>query len=239
MIFLKIYKLLIYKYNYMINIILIILIIILYLISQNDFFSNVGFNDNIYKETNNENIEDNAQLSNDYKLDNDFNCYIYGCNSSRNDIIEWIGTDYNKKEIFKDDKNNFFIFNNGFLNKIDKIDTKKININNYSLSIPTTQIDNNIKLKINLKYEDYIFFGYLTNNYYKIQYLVYEKPIVTEIENNQLFEYLAIKIIDNKYQVIHKIPLRSKIDNLEIVWINYGPISLGPLVFTKTINFYK
>jgi len=223
----------------MINIILIILIIILYLILQNELFINVGFDDDIYKNNNFENIEDNSTLLNDYKIDNDFNCYIFGCNSSRNDMIEWIGTDYNKNEIFKDYKDNFFIFNNGFLSKIDNINTKKFNKNDYSLSIPVMETDDKIKLKIDLKYKDYIFYGYLTNNYYKIQYLVYEKPIITEIENNELFEYLAIKIIDNKYKVMHRFPLRSKIDNLETIWINYGPISLGPLVFTKTINFYK
>ena len=223
----------------MINIVLIILIIILYLILQNELFINIGFDDDIYKNNNFENIEDNSALLNDYKIDNDFNCYIFGCNSSRNDMIEWIGTDYNKNEIFKDYKDNFFIFNNGFLSKIDNINTKKINKNDYSLSIPIMETDDKIKLKINLRYKDYIFYGYLTNNYYKIQYIVYEKPIITEIKNNELFEYLAIKIIDNKYKVMHQFPLRSKIDNLETVWINYGPISLGPLVFTKTINFYN
>ena len=218
----------------MINIILIFLIIFLFFIVQTEFFLDINYKDDI-----NENVEDIPTLLNDNKIENEFNCYIYGCNSSRNDMIEWIGTDENKNEVFKNEKKDLFIYNNGFLNKIDNVNFSKIKKNDYSLSIPTTiNIDNKTKLKINLKFEDYTFCGYLTNNFYKIQFLVYKKPIITEIQNDQLYEYIALKIINNKYKIIHKLPFRQKIQNLETIWINYGPINLGPLIFTTKINFF-
>ncbi len=213
----------------MINIILIFLIIFLFFIIQSESFINID--DNIE--------DDNQQVLNDTKIENDFNCYIYGCNSSRNDMIEWIGTDENKNEIFKNENKDFFIFNNGFLNKVDNVNFSKIKKNDYALTIPTTKNnDNKTKLKVNLKFKDYTFCGYLTNNFYKLQFLVYKKPITTEIQNDKLYEYIVVKIINNEYKIMHKLPLRQNIENLETVWINYGPINLGPLIFTVKINFF-
>ena len=222
----------------MINIILIFLIIFLFLIIQSESFYNVGFDDNIYKEDNNEKIENDSKLLNDINIENDFNCYLYGCNSSRNDMIEWIGTDENKNEVFTDKTNQIFVFNNGFLDKVDDINFSKIKKNDYLLSIPTIINNNKKELKINLKFKDYTFYGYLTNNFYKLQFLIYQKPIKTEISNDELYEYIAVKIINNEYKLMHKLALRSKIENLETIWINYGPISLGPLVLTTKINFF-
>ena len=150
-------------------------------------------------------------------------------------MIEWIGTDYNNNQLFTD-KTDYFIFQNGFLNKVDNINHDKINKNNNIISIPVINENNKLKLKIELKYKDYFFVGYLTNNYYHIKYLVYVKLINSEIDNNKLYEYIAIKIIDNEYKIIHKLPLRGKIEDTETIWINYGPIILGPLLFTTKIN---
>jgi len=218
----------------MINIILIFLIIFLFFIIQSESFINIVDNNE------DDNIEDdNQHVLNDTKIENDFNCYIYGCNSSRNDMIEWIGTDENKNEIFKNENKDFFIFNNGFLNKVDNVNFSKIKKNDYALTIPTTKNDDNkTKLKVNLKFKDYTFCGYLTNNFYKLQFLVYKKPIITEIQNDKLYEYIVVKIINNEYKIMHKLPLRQNIENLETVWINYGPINLGPLIFTVKINFF-
>lgn len=213
----------------MINIILICLILTLFFVIKSETFLNTE---------NNEKIVDNPKLLNDYNIENDFNCYIYGCNSSRNDTIEWIGIDENNNEIFKNKNKDLFIFNNGFLNKVDAVNFSKVKKNDYLLSIPTTTNKNkNPELKINLKLDDYIFSGYLTNNFYRLQYLVYKKPITVEIENDQMYEYILVKIINNEYKIIHKLPLRQKIENLETIWVNYGSINLGPLVFTTTINF--
>ncbi len=226
-------------YYYMINIVLIFLIIFLFFVVQSETFFNVGFNDDIYKEDNNEKIEDDTVLVNDYNIDNEFNCYIFGCNSSRNDMIEWIGTDQNNNQIFKKDNKDLFVFNNGFLDKVENVNFSKVTKNDYFLSIPTLLTeDNKTKLKIDLKFQDYLFCGYLTNNFYKLQYLVYKKPVTTMIENDQLYQYIAVKIINNEYKIMHKLPLRQKIEDQETVWINYGPFNLGPLVFTTKINFF-
>ena len=81
-------------------------------------------------------------------------------------MIEWIGIDENKNELFKNNNKEYFIFNNGFLDKVDNINFSKIKKNDYLLSIPTIiNNDNKTQLKINLKFNDYTFYGYLTNNY--------------------------------------------------------------------------
>jgi hypothetical protein len=224
----------------MINIILLILLLLLILIFNIENFYNIDNNiiDDIYD--NNNNITDipssvlDVQLLNNYKIENDFNCYLYGCNSSRNDMIEWIGVDSNNNNILTDNIN-YFSYNNGKLDKIKNYDKNNIIMNQYIINIPIINENNNIKLKVNLNYLDYTFNGYLTNNYYNIQYLVYIKPINTDIENDLLYSYIAVKIIEDEYKIIHKIPPRQKIENLEIVWINYGSIQLGPLIFTSKI----
>lgn len=212
-------------YNYMINIILIFLIVLLFFIINNETFISI------------KDVEIDPVLLNKHNIDNEFNCYIYGCNSSRNDMIEWIGIDENNNEIFKNEKDTF-IFNNGFLDKVENVNFSKIIKNDNTLSIPVLNDKNKQKLKINLKFNDYTFCGYLTNNFYGLQYLVYIKPFTTYIEQDQLYEYIVVKIINNEYKIMHKLPPRQKIENLETIWINYGPINLGPLVFTtKITNF--
>lgn len=218
----------------MINIILILLIIILFFIINVENFSIINFNDDTYKD-NSLNISQNNKLKNDFNIENEFNCYLYGCTSSRNDMIDWIGVDNNNNQIFTDNTD-FFIFNNGFLDKIDNINKNKIKSNDNIISIPVINEDDKLKLKLNLKYKDSNFIGYLTNNYYHIQYLLYEKAVNTEINNTKLYEYIVIKIIKNKYQIIYKLPLRSKIENTEQIWITYGSLNLGPLIFTTKIN---
>ena len=48
-----------------------------------------------------------------------------------------------------------------------------------------------------------------------------------------------VTIIDLRtFKIMHKLPLRQNIENLETLWINYGPINLGPLIFTVKINFF-
>jgi len=202
------------------------------MINKESFLS-INFNDENYKYDSFEIAKDN-KLMNNYNIENDFNCYLYGCNSSRNDMIEWIGTDYDNNQIFTDNTD-YFMFKNGFLNKLDKINQTKINKNHHIISIPVYNENDKLKLKLDLTYKDYRFVGYLTNNFYRIKYLVYEKLINTEIENNKLYEYIAIKIIEKQYKIIHKLPLRGKIDNMETIWINYGPIVLGPLLFTTKL----
>jgi len=217
----------------MINTIIILLIVILFLMINKESFLSINFNDENYKYDSFEIAKDN-KLMNNYNIENDFNCYLYGCNSSRNDMIEWIGTDYDNNQIFTDNTD-YFMFKNGFLNKLDKINQTKINKNHHIISIPVYNENDKLKLKLDLTYKDYRFVGYLTNNFYRIKYLVYEKLINTEIENNKLYEYIAIKIIEKQYKIIHKLPLRGKIDNMETIWINYGPIVLGPLLFTTKL----
>ena len=202
----------------MINILIILFIIILFFIINKENFT-IKFYDSFE-------ISQDNNFVNDYNIENQFNCYLYGCNSSRNDMIEWIGADNNNNQIFTN-KTNYFMFNNGFLNKIDNINENNIIKNNDIISVPFTNKDDKLKLNLNLKYQDYTFVGYLINNFYHIKYLLYGK-----ITDNLLYEYVVIKIIDNTYKVMHKLPLRTKIENMEIIWIDYGPIMLGPLVFT-------
>lgn len=217
-------------------IIIILLSILLLFLLNNENFFNIGFNDTIYDNDDFDVINSpiSTRLLNDYKLSNDFNCYIYGCNSSRNDMIKWIGTDTNKNNIFTDNTN-YYLYNNDILNKIDNYDDTNVIKYNNIINIPLVNQDNKLKLKIKLSYLDYTFNGYLTNNFYNIQYLLYYKPLDIQVTNDMLYEYIAVKIIDKEYKIIHIIPPRTKIENLEIIWINYGSIILGPLIHSTTI----
>lgn len=237
-------------------IIIILLLVILYVIIHNniDYFhdnllsknDNLLFkDDNILFQDSNSNllsknnnlleISQDNKLLNNYNIENEFNCYLYGCNNLPNDMIDWIGVDDNNNQIFTNNID-YYLYNNGFLDKIDYINKNKIKKNNNIITIPVINEDNKLKLKLNLQYKDNNFIGYLTNNYYNIQYLLYEKEINTEINNDKLYKYSVLKIIKNKYQVIYKLPFRQKIENMETIWINYGSLNIGPLMFTTKLN---
>jgi hypothetical protein len=208
------------------------MLLILIFLNKENFISTLNdelINDNIYELTN------DTELINNYKIEKDFNCYVYGCNSSRNDMIELVGVDQDTNHIFKD-SNNLYKLTNGFLDKITNYNLSSIIKNESNLNIPIIKQNDKLKLKIELKYLDYNFYGYLSNNYYSIQYLLYGKPIETSIENDILYEYIAVKIIENIYKIIHKLPVRAKMLNMETIWIDYGPIQLGPLLFTTKLN---
>lgn len=91
---------------------------------------------------------------------------------------------------------------------------------------------NDLSLKVKLTFNDYKYIGTLNNSYYRQQYLLYEKPYDHDNElEEKLFYYNLVKIIDDKYVTLFELPPRNKITIGETVWVAYGSLQIGPLVY--------
>ena len=102
---------------------------------------------------------------------------------------------------------------------------------------------NNEKLlftpSINDKGNKFNYIGITYNEYYDQYYLLYEFIDMTKNNNSlyNLYEYLLVKLNkDEKYQIIHHITPREKININDTVYFSYGAFNLGPLV-VKEYNF--
>ena len=158
----------------------------------------------------------------------DVNCHIYGCNSSKTQThsIFFIGNDDKNNLIFSLNNNYYSIDND----KIIKSDIKEENIikNEDTVMIP---INKNNKINIKPKFENYTLLGYLKNNYYNNKYLVYYKKIM-----NSLYEYIIVNIENDNYVLKYVLPPRQKIYNEEIIFIEENrTLRLGPFIFTNKI----
>ena len=95
---------------------------------------------------------------------------------------------------------------------------------------PTVDYQNN---KYNL-------IGSASNPYYQQYYLIYERRVETkenlemreelEFINYQVFEYLLVKIDNNKPEIAHNIGQRIKININDVVYLALGTFQIGPLV---------
>lgn len=147
-------------------------------------------------------------------------------NINTTNVIYLVGTNSSKESIFKLD------------NKIYKTSDNKLILNNddkitYYPSHIKVPIDlKDLTLKVKLELNDYKYIGTLTNSYYKQQYLLYEKPYDhdNELEEN-LFYYNLVKIINDKYITLFELPPRNKIILGETIWVGYGSLQVGPLVY--------
>jgi len=218
-----------------IYIILFIIVLLFFLYFGKEHFFDIA--NNIYKENDeyiqNESTINNNELMPNNQIENQFNCYLFGCNTSRNDLIKWIGNDEKNNPILHSNEA-YYQITNGNVNKI-KLDDVKINKYDNPIFVPFNMNNKEIKIKFKLKLDDFDFVGYISNKLYNLQYLLYQKEVSTYIENDQLYEYQLVKILNDEYKVHHKIPPRKKIENNEIVWFNYGTVNLGPFIFTNKI----
>jgi hypothetical protein len=209
--------------NYII-IILLSFILIFYFYNQQDNFNNQP--DNF----------DTTLLDNTQKIDEDLNCYLFGCNSNQTQFttINFIGYDNIDNPLFVSNTK-FYLLKNNIIYKI-KPNLKTAKLNNYKITVPVfLDTNKNIILKIKLKFDNYDFCGYLTNNYYHFNFLVYYKLINNYLEN--LYEYILININKNdEYIVKYTLPERTLIYYGENIWINYGIINLGPYKFTNNLK---
>lgn len=96
------------------------------------------------------------------------------------------------------------------------------------------------------KYEnnDYNLIATASNDYYNQHYYLYEfltkqnvkldyEENLKYITNNQVYEYLLVKIRKNKLEVSHYIGPRNKININDIVYFSLGNFQLGPLKIKK------
>jgi len=178
-------------------------------------------------------------IRNTFYFDNDSNyeyidnidkikCPNFDCKNN-NDQILLIGKDINNNNIFKYE-NQLYNINNEKLILYKENDDNKVYYYNFPIKVP---IDlSNMKIKIKMVYDDYNYIGILSNNYYNIEYLLYEKSYdLDDTMDDKLYYYILVKIIDNNYKIMYKLPPRTKILPEEYIWASYGSFQIGPLFF--------
>ena len=78
-------------------------------------------------------------------------------------------------------------------------------------------------------YQYYYLYEFLTKQNVKLDY----EENLEYIKNNQVYEYLLVKIRKNKLEVSHYIGPRNKININDIVYFSLGNFQLGPLKIKK------
>ena len=85
---------------------------------------------------------------------------------------------------------------------------------------------------------DYTIFGLASNSYYNIYFVVYEKlvyfdePEIPNYGNYKLYEYLLVKLINNKLKIMQLMQPRNKINMGEYVSFTFGVSQLNFLLVT-------
>ena len=113
-------------------------------------------------------------------------------------------------------------------------EVKKIKQEKISGPPKTYQYENN----------DYNLIATASNDYYNQHYYLYQfltkqnvkldyEENLKYITNNQVYEYLLVKIRKNKLEVSHYIGPRNKININDIVYFSLGNFQLGPLKIKK------
>lgn len=145
---------------------------------------------------------------------------FYIVNNNNNNIIDYIGID--------DNNNDILTYNNEYYkaNKTNLIKIISPKIKYFPLKIQVPFNLENFELKIELHYNDYNFVGLLTNPYYHLQYITYEKLYdKNDIEN--LYSYLLVKKINNEYIIYFTLQPRTKINKNDTILIyDLGPMTL-------------
>lgn len=156
----------------------------------------------------------------------DLNCYVYGCNTNFV-MFSLIGKDISNNIVFnKVSSNNLYILKDDYLQEIS---TKtQILLNQRSLNIPFILNNDKYTIAINLEFNGYQFIGYITNNFYNIQYLLYGKEVNNIDAFDKLYEYIIVTISDTTYIINNKLQLMNKLNEDETLYINNGSIRLGP-----------
>ena len=198
-------------------ILILIFVIIIY------FFYDLYIQEDIHNIYTSENTNNINNFDSDKKLCKTYNCYL-GKNS---EFIKLIGTDISN--------NSIFILNDKYYNELDDslvlnniIEKNKIKFYDIPVNVPLDI--KNLKLKVKLLFNNYNFIGVLGNNYYNLEYLLYEKPYELNNLNNKYYYYIFVKIIEDKYKIIYELPPREKIEQKQSIWASYGSFSTGPLL---------
>jgi hypothetical protein len=201
--------------KYIIIIIIIIISIIIYFYKP-ELLKNTTYFDN------DSNYEYIMTLDKNDKNDKEIN--------DNNNEVLLIGNDNNQNLIFKYKNRLYNIENDKLYLSTNKYNEKDLTY--YEVPKKVLIDFNSMALKFKLKFNNYNFVGLVSNKYYHLEYILYEKlyDLDNELED-KLYYYILVKIIDNIYTIIYELPPRNKISFNEYIWVKYGPFQVGPLLF--------
>jgi len=153
---------------------------------------------------------------------------------------------------------NWLVKNKGFSDIYNYEDTGGEVIYNVATNFkgkPTKELSNiliedkitqeTIQNTINYKDNNYNLLGTATNDYYNQYFYIFENLVKQNITNllleedlqymktNNIFQYLLVKMENNKSKIIHWIGPRNKININDVVYLSLGTFQLGPLVINK------
>lgn len=162
----------------------------------------------------------------------DLNCYVYGCKTTFV-IFSFIGKDISNNKVFNNvSSNDLYILKDEYLQEISP--KTQILLNQQVLNIPFILNNDKYTIAIKLEFNGYQFIGYITNNFYNIQYLLYGKEVNNIAAFDKLYEYIIVTISDANYIINNKLQSMNKLNEEETLYINNGSIRLGPfkLIFS-------
>lgn len=159
---------------------------------------------------------------------------VYGANSSRSrhseDDMYEVGVDSDDNKPIYKYKNGHFKLKDNF--NFEAYEAKKIKYLPVAVKIPTVITAKSIKSKVPMRLRNYRFKGLVANTYYKQYYILYEKEYKNYKMEDKLYKYLLVKKGENgKYDVVHEIPPRNRVEVGDSIFFSYGNFQLGPLKF--------
>ena len=140
---------------------------------------------------------------------------------------------YNNHNI--DYNNKYWDINNNNYGLLEKCFIKKTNKDMESDN-KDMESDNSIYPYKNYNYNNkkYNLLGLASNTYYNIYYIIYERQLndETTLHNNKLYEYILVKKIKNKINVIQIIQPRNKINMGGYINLFSGPYELSHILIS-------
>jgi len=183
-------------------------------IIKNEGFENEGF------ENLDLNLKDDPVVNMVYEAHNNANNKYHDINNENYGLLDngFINKKYNKMITDKELGND--IINKDDINNQETFEDSKDNDDVYPYK---SYVYNN---------NTYQLFGLASNSYYNIYYIIYEREMNKEqsSHNNKLYEYILIKKIKNKINVIQIFQPRNKITMGEYINVYSGPYELSHIL---------
>jgi len=151
---------------------------------------------------------------------------LYNIGTDDNNELYNIGTDDNNEEIYQIKNNTFKLGDDDIFQPYEP---KHVKYQSIALRIPHVVTTKSIKSKVPMRMDGYKFRGLISNPYYKQFYIIYEKEYENYDREEKLYEYLLVKKIEDKFEIVYNIPPRSKVEIGDTIYFSYGNFQLGPL----------
>jgi hypothetical protein len=156
-------------------------------------------------------------------------CGSFNCKNNNQEELLLVGKDSNDKHIFEH-KDKLYTNVNDKLILHTTNENNKISYLEFPRKVPANLSD--LTLKVRMYFDGYNYAGFLSNNYYNQEYLLYEKPYdLNDSMDDKLYYYILVKIINGKYTKMFELPPRQKILPEEYIWASFGSFQIGPLLF--------